>query len=170
MESDLTETALLNLIPATEWRTFVAIPQFCPIEDMEELSLLVGHSVLVVPDNNGEEHIFDGTIDQYGQDWKTHWLMTKAEVMSSHHMRPDEGFQDWTGDKDDFRTTLRDVKHQGGYWAVASRRMKQIFQELDWRSLHGLGEDDIEARIRSLSRAKFAGAYEEAVTQWERSF
>jgi hypothetical protein len=84
--------------------------------------------------------------------------MTKAEVMSSHHINPDDGFQGWTGDKDDFRTTLGDVKHQRGYWAVASRRIEQMFQEVDWMSLRGQVEGDIDARIRSLSRARFAGA------------
>jgi hypothetical protein len=144
---------------------FLAIPQLRLVSDTENLSSIIGHSVLLITDGNGEKHMFDDTIDQYGRDWKKHWLMTKEELMRSH-MNLGRGLKKRPeGEAAALRARLDGGKYQHGYWAVASRRMEQIFHELDWMSLRGYTEDDIEARIRSLSKTKLVGAYEEALAQ-----
>jgi hypothetical protein len=145
---------------------FLAIPQLRLVSDSENLSSIIGHSVLLITDGNSEKHMFDGTTDQYGRNWITHWLMTKEELMRSH-MNLGRGFQKRPeGEAAALRARLDGGKYQHGYWAVASRRMEHIFHELDWTTpLRGYTEDDIEARIRSLSKTKLVDAYEEALAQ-----
>ncbi|KAG9386221.1 hypothetical protein A1F94_002971 [Pyrenophora tritici-repentis] len=41
------------------------------------------HSCLLVTEDN-REMILDGTIDQYGLNWRTSWLLTREEAMDSH--------------------------------------------------------------------------------------
>ncbi|KAI4662474.1 uncharacterized protein J4E79_004764 [Alternaria viburni] len=142
-----------------------------PLDNWAEMDELISHSCLLISDGNDGNYVFDGTADQYGRDWKTHWFMAREELVANFL---DPKYSDprdiWTTDKQGEvakceRLEGKDCSHgywAVGYWVVARRRMEQIFQELNWASLRGLSDDDVEERIRSLSMAKFEGAFEEA--------
>lgn len=133
---------------------------------------LISHSCLLVSDGNGDKHVLDGTADQYGRNWKTHWFMAAKELIANfldpEHSDPKKHI--WVTNENGEITVCerlegKDCSHGErtvGYWVVARRRMEQIFQELNWTSLRGLSDDDVEERIRSLSKAKFEGAFEDA--------
>lgn len=164
--TDRSFTELLGLSNATEWRRFRAIPYILLVSDLRGFHNPPGHSVLLINDGHGEEYIFDGTIDQYGWNWVTHWLMTKDELVESHmDLSQAPYLEEYFGGDQIIRAEALSMNNEYGYWAVASRRMEQIFEQVDWHSLRGCAEDEIEAQIRTLSRANFAGAYEEAVAQ-----
>ncbi|KAI4922627.1 hypothetical protein J4E90_001060 [Alternaria incomplexa] len=153
------------------WINFIAKPHFRILADWAEMNQLIYHSCLLVSNGNGENHVLDGTADQYGRNWKTHWFMTGKELIANFldpkYSNPREI---WTTNEQGEvakceRLEGKDCSHgywAVGYWVVARRRMEQIFRELNWTSLRGLSDDDVEERIRSLSKAKFEGAFAEA--------
>ncbi|CAA9961881.1 hypothetical protein PTMSG1_05258 [Pyrenophora teres f. maculata] len=148
---------LLSIATSVTRIVFKATPAFRAIrqpiihEDM--------HSCLLVTENN-KEMILDGTIDQYGLEWRTHWLLTKEAAMASHMGDLDPRDDDeW----EEIRKSLSDPYFYHGYWGgVADRRIEELFETLDWESLRGLSEAEIESSIRAIARNKFVGAYEEA--------
>ncbi|KAI4930061.1 hypothetical protein J4E85_004685 [Alternaria conjuncta] len=162
---------LLGIGHTVTWINFIAKPHFRILTDWAEMDELISHSCLLISDGNDGNYVFDGTADQYGRDWKTHWFMAREELVANFL---DPKYSDprdiWTTDEQGEvakceRLEGKDCSHgywAVGYWVVARRRMEQIFQELNWASLRGLSDDDVEERIRSLSMAKFEGAFEEA--------
>ncbi|KAL1800026.1 hypothetical protein ACET3X_000368 [Alternaria dauci] len=163
---------LLGLSNPTIWTSFRAVPDLLLLTEVQDFDDPPDHSVLMITtDSHGEKYFFDGTIDQYGWDWRTNWLMTEKELMESHiDLSQVPCFQD-----DDFedvkatRAVAMGMDNEYGYWAIASRRMEQIFRQIDWDALRGCAEGEIEERIRLLSRASFAGAFEETMAQQDTS-
>ena len=132
---------------------------------------MISHSCLLISDGNDGNYVLDGTADQFGRNWKTHWFMAAKELIANFlHPKYSNPSDIWTTNEKGEVTKCerlegKDCSHGEwtvGYWVVARRRMEQIFQELDWTSLRGLSDDNVEERIRSLSKAKFEGAFEEA--------
>ncbi|KAI4928290.1 uncharacterized protein J4E92_005774 [Alternaria infectoria] len=162
---------LLGIGHTVTWINFIAKPHFRILTDWAEMHELISHSCLLISDGNDGNYVFDGTADQYGRDWKTHWFMAREELVANFL---DPKYSDprdiWTTDEQGEvakceRLEGKDCNHgywAVGYWVVARRRMEQIFQELNWASLRGLSDDDVEERIRSLSMAKFEAVFEEA--------
>jgi hypothetical protein len=141
------------------------------LQNADEMNVVIYHSCILISDGNGGGYVVDGTADQYGRYWKAHWFMTLKELIKNYldPMDPAEG-RIWTTIRRGgvaIRNRLEgpECPHGSqtiGYWVVARRRMEQIFQGLDWNSLRGLSEDDIEEQIRYRSKAWFAGAFKEA--------
>ncbi|KAG9192567.1 hypothetical protein G6011_11301 [Alternaria panax] len=150
---------LLGLSSPIEWIRFLATPEFVLVLEQQDPLDRPGHSSLAIIDAHGKKYIFDGTIDQYGRNWRTHWLMTEDEFMGSHvDLSPVPPFQGCLGGDNAVRAEVMDIQNQHGYLAVASMRMGQIFQEVDWASLRGRTEDEMEVHIRLLSMVNLVGA------------
>ncbi|KAF1830050.1 hypothetical protein BDW02DRAFT_473951, partial [Decorospora gaudefroyi] len=141
---------------------FIPKPHLLLVRSARDVHRDVGHSCLQITDGNGEKFVFDGTTDQFGLDWKTHWLMPRREI-EENHMKVEHGFSmlvRWK--EDEAGVLLGDPTFMHGYWIVARGRMEELFQEMEWSSFCGLSEADIEIRVRALGQSKFKGAYEEA--------
>ena len=144
------------------------------LENVAEMNATIYHSCLLVSDGHGESYVVDGTANQYGRNWKAHWFMTLKQL-SANYLNPLDPARGriWTTTREGEVATRKRLEgpecphgsQTVGYWVVERRRMEQIFQELDWNSLRGLSEDDIEEQIRSLCKARFAGAFKEAQAQ-----
>ncbi|RMZ73365.1 hypothetical protein GMOD_00007871 [Pyrenophora seminiperda CCB06] len=147
---------------------FIAKPSLRAIERLDELEQ-VHHSCLMVIEDN-RKLIFDGTIDQYGLPWETHWLLTEEELIASHMeeggyiSRSDSGRDGW----DSCRRYISGKRF--GYWTTtASQRMAKLFETLDWESLRGRSEVDLVSAIRIIAKRRFVGAYEETLSQVGRT-
>ncbi|KAH6872561.1 hypothetical protein BKA58DRAFT_456157 [Alternaria rosae] len=163
---------LLGIGHAVTWISFIAKPRFRLLENWAEMDKLISHSCLLIPDGNGGNHVLDGTPDQYERNWKTHWFMAAKELianfMDTEYSDPERRI--WTTNEKGEVAMCEwlegtDCSHGDWMirdWVVTRRRMEQTFQELNWESLRGLSDDDVEERIRHLSKAKFRGAFEEA--------
>jgi len=53
-----------------------------------------------------------------------------------------------------------------GYWGtIINQRMEDLFETLDWESLHGRSDVNLESTVRIIAKDKFLGAYDEATSQ-----
>lgn len=120
------------------------------------------HSCLSIVEDNDEELFFDATLDQYGLHWKTHSLLTKKQVVASHVS--EQGFESRSDERwDKLSEILFKQNDVCGYWArVVRQRMEELFECLDWKSLHGLSEEGLESTVRAIATEKLVGAWEEA--------
>jgi len=113
--------------------------------------------------------IMDGTLRQYLWAPST-WLQTMAQWegkrIDKSHEGQSYGFAPYAYKKDMESGALgADM----GFWVVNRKRMTELFEELDWEELKGLGVGERIECVKRMTQDKFAGTWEEAYGLYQKS-
>lgn len=116
--------------------------------------MVLMHSVLYVETGDGRQMIMDGTLRQYLWESST-WLQTCQEWYV--------GRVDWRrgwffpSQKIRCLAEYEAARAAGGYWAFAFATLTQLFGDLDWEELRGLGPVERLERVKRMAEGKLAG-------------
>lgn len=118
-------------------------------------------------ERDGKDWIMDGTLEQYGWARET-WFQSLGDFAATRIDTSEAPYWGFITAEGKEETKQMAAVMEGGYWLLVQERITELFGELDWDGLRGLGTAERVERVKKQAEEKFAGANEETCTRYDR--